>query len=97
VTGSGAITEDGALRIVWRLLAGFGGGYALVSALVAASGKMLPLVGMARSEAVSLALLVALFVYVAAWLLMFASRHPWRDGLAVMAAAAALMALARLV
>ncbi len=96
MTGGGAITDDSALRIIWRLLAGLGGGYALVSAFVAAAGTLLPQLGMARGEAVSLALLLALFVYVPACLLMLATRHPWRDGLAVIAAAAALLALARL-
>ena len=94
---AGAIQHDGAARIVWRLLAGFGGGYALVSAFVAASGKLLPLIGMARGDAVSLALMLALLVYVPICLLMFATRHPVRDGLAVLAVATALVLLARIV
>ena len=94
---AGTIRHDGTARIVLRLLAGFGGGYALVSAFVAASGKLLPLLGMARGEAVSLALMLALLVYVPICLLMFATRHPVCDGLAVLAGAAALALLARMV
>jgi hypothetical protein len=97
VTDGRAITDDGALRLVWRLLAGFGGGYAAISAFVAASGKLLPLVGLARGEAVSLALMLALLVYVPICLIMFATRHPLRDGLAVLAAAATLALLAQAV
>jgi hypothetical protein len=95
--GGGAITNDGALRIVWRLLAGFGGGYAAVSAFVAASGKLLPLLGLARGEAVSLALMLTLLVYVPICLMIFTTRHPFRDGFAVLAAAATLALLARAV
>lgn len=93
----GTIQHDGAMRIVWRLLAAFGGGYALVSALVAASGKLLPLLGMARGEAVSLALMLALLVYVPICLMMFATRHPVRDGFKVLAVATAFVLLARIV
>jgi hypothetical protein len=91
---SRSVVQDGPARVAWRLLAGFGGGYALVSAMVAAAGSVLPLAGMPRGEAVSLALLVALFVYVPACLLMIATPRPWRDGLALCGAAALLAALA---
>lgn len=94
---AGTIQHDDAVRIVWRLLAGFGGGYALVSALVAASGKLLPLLGLARGEAVSLALMLALLVYVPICLMMLATRHPVRDGLGVLAAATTLALLAQAV
>ena len=53
------------------------------------------LIGVARGEAVALALMLALFIYVPVCLLMFATPRPWRDGLAVVATAAALMLLAR--
>jgi len=94
---AGTVLQNGAPIIVWRLLASFGGGYALVSAFVAASGKLLPLVGIARGEAVALALMLALLVYVPVCLIMFATRRPVRDGLAVLASAAALAVLVRMV
>lgn len=92
--GTGSIQNDGAARVAWRLFAGLVGGYALVSAMVAAVGSVLPLLGVPRAEAVSLALLLALFVYVPACLLMFATRRPWRRGLALIGSAGALAALA---
>jgi len=39
--------------------------------------------------------MLALFIYVPTCLMMFATPRPWRDGLAVLATAAALMLLAR--
>jgi len=89
-----SVVDDGAARIAWRLLAGFGGGYALVSAMVAAVGSLLPLAGVPRGEAVSLAMLLALFVYVPVCLFMIATHRPWRDGLALCGAAVLLAALA---
>lgn len=94
---AGTIRDDGAVCIAWRLFAGFGGGYALTNAFVAASGKLLPLLGLARGEAVSLALMLALIVYVPVCLMMFATRRPVRDGLAVLAVAAMLALSARTV
>jgi hypothetical protein len=92
---AGAIQQNGPGRIAWRLLAAFGGGYALVSGFVAMMGQVLPLIGVARGEAVALALMLALFIYVPVCLMMFATPRPWRDGLAVLATAAALILLAR--
>jgi hypothetical protein len=92
--GEGSIIHDGPHRIAWRLFAGFAGGYALISAMVAAMGSVLPATGVPRGEAVSLALLLALFVYVPACLCMFATRRPWRDGLALFAGAGALAIIA---
>lgn len=94
LAASRSVVHDGVVRIAWRLFAGFVGGYALVSAMVAAMGSILPLVGMPRGEAVSLALLLALFVYVPACLFMFATHRPWRGGLVLFGAAAALALLA---
>lgn len=92
--GAGTIVHDGAGRIAWRLFAGFGGGYALISAMVAAMGSALPMIGVPRGEAVSLALLLALFFYVPVCLLMFATKRPWRDGLLLLAGAGALAIVA---
>jgi len=39
--------------------------------------------------------MLALFIYVPTCPMMFATPRPWRDGLAVLATAAALMLLAR--
>ncbi len=83
--------------VVWRLLAGFGGGYGVTSGFVALAGSALPLLGLARGEALSLALLAALFVYVPLCLAMIASRAPLRDGLAVFGAAAALIGRASVI
>lgn len=83
----------GALAL-WRLLVGFVGGYALVSGFVALTGSALPLLGMARGEALSLAALLALFVYVPACLLMLSTRRPWRDGTIMLTFAAAMIAAA---
>lgn len=92
---AGAIQQYGPGRRAWRLLAAFGGGYALVSSFVAMMGQVLPLIGVARGEAVALALMLVLFIYVPVCLMMFATPRPWRDGLAVAATATALMLLAR--
>lgn len=94
---SRSVVHDGAAIIVWRLFAGFGGGYGLISAMVAAMGSVLPLFGVPRGEAVSLALLLALFAYLPACLLMVATHRPWRDGLVLCGAAALLAALAAIV
>ncbi|MFN4039226.1 MAG: hypothetical protein ACK4IB_07805 [Erythrobacter sp.] len=88
------ITRDPWPLMVWRLVAGFGGGYLATSGFVALTGSVLPLIGMARGEALSLALLLALPVYIPLCLLMFATRAPVRDGLAVVGGGGALMALA---
>jgi hypothetical protein len=93
----GTIVNEGAGRIAWRLFAGFVGGYALISAMVAAMGSALPAIGVPRGEAVSLALLLALFVYVPVCLLMFATRRPWRDGLVLFAGASVLAATAAMI
>ncbi|WP_141395810.1 iron uptake protein [Sphingomonas spermidinifaciens] len=89
------VADEGAALILWRIAAGFVGGYALTSGFVALLGSVLPLAGMARGEAVSLAAMLALFVYVPACLLMFATRRPLRDGALLSAGAAATIALAR--
>lgn len=80
--------------VMWRLLTGFGGGYLVTSGFVALVGSALPLIGLARGEAVSLATLLALFVYGPVCLLMFASRSPVRDGIAVLGTGGALVAFA---
>ncbi len=94
---SGAAREiagyGGALAL-WRLFVGFVGGYALTSGFVALAGSALPLIGMARGEALSLGGLLALFVYVPACLFIFASRRPWRDGTLMLLLAAAIIAAA---
>ena len=92
--GTASITGASAPRIAWRLFAGFAGGYALISAMVAAMGSVLPMIGLPRGEAVSLALLLALFVYVPVCLWMIATRRPLRDGLALFAGAGALAIIA---
>jgi len=79
---------------LWRLFVGFVGGYALVAGFVALTGSVLPLLGMARGEALSLAALLALFVYVPACLFILASRSPWRDGTLMLVLAAATIAAA---
>lgn len=89
-----SVVHDNVVRIAWRLFAGFVGGYALVSAMIAAMGSLLPLVGVPRGEAVSLALLLALFVYVPACLFMFATHRPLRGVLVLFGAAGALALLA---
>lgn len=88
------IASDPWPLVGWRLLAGFGGGYLATSGFVALAGSALPLIGMARGEALSLALLLALFVYIPVCLLMFATRAPVRDGLAVVGLGSALAAVA---
>jgi hypothetical protein len=88
------IGRDGPMLGAWRLFAGLVGGHALASGMVAAMGSMLPLVGMPRGEAVSLAILLALIAYAPTCLAMLASGRPWRDGLALFATAGALIALA---
>jgi hypothetical protein len=90
----GAISQNGALLIIWRIFSGFGGGYLVVSGIVAALGSALPLLGLARGEALSLGILLALFIYVPVCLLMFASHRPWRDGMGVWGVGAGLVALA---
>jgi hypothetical protein len=89
-----AISKDGALLIGWRLLTGFGGGYLVASGMVAVLGLALPLLGLARGEAINLGTLLALFVYVPICLLMIASRRPVRDGTGVLGAGASLIILA---
>jgi len=84
----------GGVLALWRLFVGFVGGYALVSGFVALTGSALPLLGMARGEAVSLAALLALFVYVPACLFIFASHKPWRDGTLMLLLAVATIAAA---
>jgi hypothetical protein len=88
------IADDGWALVVWRIVVAFVGGYALTSGFVALTGSVLPLVGMARGEAVSLAALLALFVYVPASLLMIATRRPLRDGAFLLATSVTLIALA---
>jgi hypothetical protein len=88
------ITDDGAALIAWRLIIGFIGGYALTSGFVALTGSLLPLAGIARGEAVNLAALFAVIVYVAACLLMIATRRPLRDGTLLATCAAGAIALA---
>jgi hypothetical protein len=88
------ITSDRWVLVAWRLLAGFGGGYLATSGFVALAGSVLPLIGMARGEALSLALLLALLVYIPLCLLMFATRAPVRDGMAVLGSGGILAALA---
>ncbi len=94
---SRAAAHGGAARVIWRLFAGFVGGYALISALVAVMGSALPLVGVPRGEAISLATMLALFVYVPACLAMFATSRPWRDGAGLIAVAAALALVASMI
>ncbi len=79
---------------LWRLFVGFVGGYALVSGFVALAGSALPLLGMARGEALSLAVLFALIVYVSACLFILSTRRPWRDGAVMLLLAAATIAAA---
>lgn len=88
------VTSDSWPLVAWRLAAGFGGGYLVTSGFVALVGSALPAFGLAPGEAVSRAMLLALFVYVPLCLLMFASRAPLRDGVIVFGAGGALMALA---
>lgn len=84
----------GGALAVWRLLVGFVGGYALVSGFVALTGSALPLLGMERGEALSLASLFALFVYVPACLFILSTRRPWRNGTIMLMLAAAMIAAA---
>lgn len=88
------VADDRLPLILWRIAVGFVGGYALTSGFVALLGSALPLTGMAKGEAVSLAALLALFVYVPACLAMFATRRPLRDGSLLLAGAAAMIVLA---
>lgn len=89
-----AVTDDGLPTTLWRTICGFVGGYALTSGFVALAGSALPLVGIVRSEAVSLAALLALFVYVPACLAMFVTRRPIRDGVTLLTLAVTAIAAA---
>jgi len=88
------VVRDGASMILWRLLGGFGGGYLVVSGMIALMGSALPKVGLNRVDAISLGTLLALFVYVPLCMLMFASGKPMRDGLAVFVVASICIAAA---
>lgn len=91
------MARDGDIAVLWRFVAAFGGGYLLVSGMVALMGSALPYAGLPRAEAISLGTLLALFVYVPVCLFVFASRSPLKDGMIVFVTALMLIGLATMV
>lgn len=64
-----------AMTLSLRLLLAVGGGYALTAALVALGGVVCEAMGLARSEAVTLSMMLGFLVYLGLLLWAFAERR----------------------
>lgn len=73
--------------LVCRVVLVIVGGYAAAAGFVAGAAVMLPVLGMARSEAVTLASMLGFIVYLGLLLWGFAERRLWRlcGGIAIIA------------
>lgn len=93
-TTASSITTDGAVAVAWRLAVAIGGGYLIVSGLIAVLGSTLPYLGLARGEAVSLAVMLGLLAFPGICIFAVATRHPWRNGLLLLTLGVSLIAAA---
>jgi hypothetical protein len=84
------------LAVAARVILAVGGGYALSAAIVALLAVGLPLAGMARAEAVVLAGILGVLLYLGLLLWAFAERRLGRLALATVPGAAAGFGLAAL-
>lgn len=79
-----------------RVLGAVLGGYAFSSGLVALTAVALPLVGLARSEAVLLAAMLGFVLYLLVLLWAFAERRLWRVWLVLIGGAILSYGVSRL-
>lgn len=87
-------TTPGLTRYRWtiaaRSVAAIGGGYLLAAASAAWLGRLLPVLGMSRLEAVASATMLAFLVHACAAIWAFAVASTWRATLGILLPAAVL-------
>ncbi len=90
----GRLLNSGPALVVWRLIVAILGGYAFTSGYAAIVGTALPLVGVARADALVVAMITAFLVYATMILWAVATKHPWRFGGIVFAASLLMIIIA---
>jgi hypothetical protein len=80
--------------VAFRVISAIGGGYLFAWGCTALGALLLAKAGMARSESVVLASMLAYLVYLAAALCAATARRPWTAGVALLGGGAALAACA---